>query len=368
MCVIMVSEDTRLTPEMVRAGFKANSHGAGFAWREPVMEGVGKKAKAVLRDDNTPKMKVRWKKAITDVDEVVELSQKLPLPYILHCRIPSIGGPNIDLTHPFPICKDVRLDHEGEIDGDVLFHNGTWSRWDAEMFKAALLRGVKLPRAPFSDSRMMAWITYLLGFGFLDAIDEKVIVFGPYDIDIWGKERGWECVNNVWCSNGGFRRLMDQPKREPDRSHILGPRPLREINETRSSTSDDLNGGGRQVTGFRGGAPSVDDAGSEETGENLQGNVQGRTRTIRQTVGEIISAAVENVGQKARHPLTENEKFVAEYRRLHGKPPPYRQPDWPPTNPKKFKSSCKVGDIEPGDIANLAKRRDDASKGISHVL
>lgn len=358
MCVIMVAEDKRPSPEQVRAGFKANDRGAGFAWREPIMEGKGKEKKPALDGEGNPRVKVRWKKAITDIEEAVELSQKLPMPYILHCRIPSIGGPNVDLTHPFPICKDVRLDHEGEIEGDVLFHNGTWSKYDSEMFKAGLLRGVKLPRAPFSDSRMMAWITHLLGKGFLDAIDEKVIVFGPKEIEIWGKGKGWECVNGVWCSNDHFRRYLSTPRQEPV---PLGPqRPPRDTS-AHSSSTDGL-GGDRRPVGFRGGPASVGNTGSGEEGPNLEVEVQGEAGRVREGSKKII-AAVSNVGDVNRHPLTDDERFRQEYIKLHGKQPPWLTSEWlRQLNPKKYRSSSVVGNVD------LIRRRAEAAQGISRVM
>lgn len=351
----MVAEDKRPTPEMVRAGFRSNDRGAGFAWRVPVTEQKGKKSIPVLNDDGSPKMKVRWKKAITDIEEAVKLSQELPLPYVLHCRIPSIGGPNIDLTHPFPVCKDVRLDHEGEIEGDVLFHNGTWSKYDSEMFKAALLRGVKLPRGPFSDSRMMAWLDHLLGHGFLDAIEEKVIIFGPYEIEIFGQNKGWECVNDIWCSNGGFRRHLDPPKRQEPT--VLGPVAQRQ-------QGNDGRGGDRHDPSFRTGPSQMANARSQEAGENLQGGDEGRPWGVPKGVQKglrTVNAAVSNVGE-TRHALASDDEFLKEYRRLHGHAPPFAAARL--GNPKKYRSSGAPGD----DATTLAQHRANAAKGISSVI
>lgn len=357
MCVIMVCEDTKPSPDMLRAGFRANDKGAGIAWRENTP--ADKKAK-------TPaSTKVRWKKAITDPEEVVQMVDKLPLPFVVHFRIPSIGGGSVDLTHPFPIRKGVELDHEGTAD-EVLFHNGTWHRWDDEMFKAALLKGVKLPRAPFSDSRMMAWLTHLLGRGFLDKIDEKVIVFSANDIEIFGENRGWVNVEGIWCSNDHFRRFLDKRQEKVEtplvapRPVVMGPTtPLRQL-------KGDATGGRRAPVGFRPGPTVVGQPGpsAESEGVHQQERVQDATNTLR----EAASQSPRVLAGVRRGPLTESEIFIQEYRKLNGHPPPFTpqnvdEKTWAMSlNPKDYRRGSPITQDD------LRRRRGEAAKGISRVL
>lgn len=345
-CVIMIVDDERPTAEMVRAGFKANPNGAGFAWRDTMKDGTKKSVPIV-----------RWKKGITDVDEVVDMAAKLPLPYILHCRIPSIGGPSLELNHPFPVSKDVSVDLEGWTKGEVLFHNGTWHGWNNKMYEAALLRGIKLPRAPFSDTRMMAWVYNLLGRGFLDDIDEKVIVFGPTDEpEVFGRGRGWTCVNKIWCSNDGFRRHLfenrPQQQQQP-RPVVMGPQ--------ERIHSSAVSGGDRNPAGFRNGPAHVGSAGSSQAGENLKRANEGSPAGAEARAAAGIVAAVSRIGETnpRRHSLIEDEEFQAEYARLVN-----TRPGNIIGNPKRFRSSGRGGD----DSADLERRRMEAARGITRVL
>lgn len=364
MCVIQIADDKPLTADMIRAGFAANSHGSGVAWREEV---GGKKV-------------VKWKKGIQSADEVVDLVANLALPYVVHHRIASIGPKIPEMTHPFPVRKDVSTDLEGSTTGPVLFHNGTWHQWDHEMFKAALLRGVKLPRAPFSDTRMMAWITHLIGPGFLEKIDEKVILFSPEEIEIFGKERGWTCVEGIWCSNGGFQSRMgnnkSQTKEETQTSTQAPITPLRAIINNRQGVS----GGERQEPGFRPGPASVAHTGFGTPDGHQQGQVQGREVPVSTRIAAGVVCAVENVGDRpsgGRRPLISDPGFVDAYKQTHGHPPPFAaKPVQGVTgNVKRFRSSGRVGSpvigsgfAARGGDAELSRRRRNAAAGISNVL
>ena len=71
MCVIMISENKRLTNKMVKQATERNPHGIGMAW----FEGG----------------KVRYKKAIT-LKEAQSLCKSLPMPYVFHARYATRGG------------------------------------------------------------------------------------------------------------------------------------------------------------------------------------------------------------------------------------------------------------------------------------
>lgn len=118
-----------------------------------------------------------------------ELNRTLPMPYILHFRIPSTGTPTSWLAcHPFPIEPNVELSFDGKIEGFVLFHNGFWADWKKKMETLALHGAKKIPSGMWSDSRGLAWVANHLSMGMLDIIDEKVAVLGPEvgDLEIYG--------------------------------------------------------------------------------------------------------------------------------------------------------------------------------------
>ena len=190
MCVIALSEKTRVTDEMVRKMYEHNGAGAGVAWRETIEE----KGKTVVV--------VKWKKGLT-LEETRELCESLPMPFVAHFRIPTVGGTKKSLCHPFPIEKDVRLDLEGTTKGYVLFHNGHWGDWKRFSLDTAAKNGFKVPTGRWSDSRAMAWAAAHHGLGVLEFIDEKAITFGPQEIEIFGGQAGqhWALANGVLVSN-----------------------------------------------------------------------------------------------------------------------------------------------------------------------
>ena len=190
MCVIFIASKVRPTPEMVGKGYFQNDHGAGIAWRDKDKEG---------------KLIVRWKKGL-DEEELQELVKTLPLPFVAHMRIASVGGRLPALTHPFPITKTVDLALEGTTHGYVLFHNGHWGQWKDFSKETALKMGAKIPLGHWSDSRAIAWAAYNYGLGMLEWIDEKAVAFGPADLEVI-RGNGWDEVDGVWCSNKQWQHV-----------------------------------------------------------------------------------------------------------------------------------------------------------------
>lgn len=190
MCVILVAQAVRPRENMVRACWMANDDGGGVAFRG-AQDGL-----------------VHWKKGL-DLDEMIELAQTLPLPYVMHFRITS-SGPSIDaLTHPFPIDENAPTSLQGKTKGSVLFHNGHWARWRDLCLDAMFKGGRKMPGGSWSDTRAMAWLAGCFGIGFLEWVDEanRLVVFGPKGtLDFQG--RGWTQVEGIMCSNDGFKHRM----------------------------------------------------------------------------------------------------------------------------------------------------------------
>ena len=169
---------------MVEKAFDANKEGAGVAWRE---EGC-----------------VRWKKGL-ELDEVKQLCQTLPIPYVAHFRIASTGGKRRSLCHPFPIEHNVSLSLEGKTNGNVLFHNGHWGKWKETVLEATLkMSTAKIPTGKWSDTRAIAWMVSHYGLGILEFIDEKCCVFGVKELEVFGGPWHPYEDGNIWASNKSF--------------------------------------------------------------------------------------------------------------------------------------------------------------------
>lgn len=185
MCVIMLSNKTRPTDEMIKRAWDTNSHGGGAAWREG--------------DE------VVWKKGIKNVDEMLALLHEIPLPFVSHFRIQTIGGVKPSLTHPFLVGSDASTELEGRTRGAVLFHNGNWSDWNDKALDAAISSNSKVPIGDWSDSRAMAWMVHLYGWGFMELLtQQKAIIWSPTDYRLFTGRDGWDNINDVWCSNDNF--------------------------------------------------------------------------------------------------------------------------------------------------------------------
>ena len=186
MCVIVGTESKiRPTPEAVAKMFYQNDHGGGIAWRE-AHAGV---------------TYVHWKKWLNE-EEMQDMCANVPLPFVAHFRIASIGGRWPELCHPFPIDLEMSNALEGRTQSHVLFHNGHWGVWKERCQDLAYKTGRKLPIGKWNDSRGMAFLAGSLGLGILEWIDEKALAFGPERCEAFGNP--WFLVDGVWVSNKGW--------------------------------------------------------------------------------------------------------------------------------------------------------------------
>lgn len=194
MCVIAIIDEHRPTEEMINKMWERNAHGAGIAWREPAKDGNG--------------MEVVWAKGL-DLEEVTALCATVPLPYVVHFRVASSGGIRPELTHPFVISERAESHLEGRTKNHVLFHNGDWKFWPGDCKETAIRSGVPIPTGRWSDTRAMAWLCSIYGYGFMDFIEQKGIAFGPgeFDLEVFNGN-GWAEIDDhgskIWCSNDYF--------------------------------------------------------------------------------------------------------------------------------------------------------------------
>lgn len=213
MCVIAFVEDDQKRPstEEVEAMFQRNPAGAGIAWRH---EGL-----------------VRWRKGL-ELEEIDDLVQSVPAPFVAHFRIPTCGNAPELLTHPFPISPTAELALEGSTDGFVLFHNGHWGSWEDKIMQLAAAARLKLDDNAWSDSRAMAWVAGNFGLGCLELIKEKIIAFGPEEVHIYSP-KNWSLYNkSFWVSNDHWVSAIRRPKQDikrlpaPIPDHLSGPSPI----------------------------------------------------------------------------------------------------------------------------------------------
>lgn len=374
MCVILAPDQKPVTADMIKAAHETNGDGMGVAWRAEV-DGV---------------KVVKWKKGITLVDEAVALVEKLPLPYIFHARRQTVGPKVPEMCHPFPVSLDVSLDLEGTTPGAVIFHNGTWKDWSDEMKRAAYLKNIEVPRAPHSDSRIIAWVTHFLGKGFLDELNEKVIWFhATEEHEVFGKDRfreandsqsvmkRWTEVNGIFCSNTEFTKHLPGTK-----SDTITP--IRQIiNKVRGKQGG--SGGDRNPsTNFRPGPTQLGQSGSGgvQEDQNLQERLQEGSAGLREAVSKGVVCVVSNVGNSitSRGPLITSTKWAVAYEKAHGHPlprlvkPTHSDALIDPRmqiigNVKKYRSSGLVGDYAATtDEANLLRARKLADTGISRII
>lgn len=189
MCVIMIANKVRPSDEMIRRAWEKNPDGGGVSWRST------KGGKPV----------VEWKKGIKNVEDMLDLIHKAPLPHIEHFRIGTVGGPKPTLTHPFMIDADAGTDLEGTSEVGVLFHNGHWSDWDGKSLEAAIHSNSRIPVGDWSDTRAMAWMVHIYGHGFMELMtQQKGVIWTPKDMRVFLGRDGWTEINKVWCSNDHF--------------------------------------------------------------------------------------------------------------------------------------------------------------------
>lgn len=281
MCVITLVETVRPTDEQVRQMFEQNPKGGGgAAWREVV---DGKKM-------------VHWKKGLTK-DQMVEINKELPFPYVLHFRQPSHDtSQSLLACHPFQIDDQATTGFEGTFEGWVLFHNGSWGGWRSKLESFLIASGGRLkgPSGAWSDTRALAFLANYMGFVFLEAINEKVIAFGPdeWDIEQFGgpfndvKVPGTE--GTITVSNLTWQRVTTTPY-VPHGGHGYGHSgggyARNETSKTLAAAQAAIvpgvreGGGASQPTSFR------REAGATEGHAGATGDLTERVQTPSQGIG-----------------------------------------------------------------------------------
>ena len=192
MCVIIAVGENgkRPTDLQVVKCYQRNAEGAGIAWVEDAADGSGKE--------------VVWKKAL-DRDQILELVRTVPQPFIAHFRIASVGGVHPELTHPFEIGPDAVNDIEGRTKLGVLFHNGTWGRWEDMVLTSAVKFGFQLPTHKWNDSRAIAYLGWIYGPGLFEILQEQkiAVLTAAGGLEVYHAEK-WKNLDGILFSNDAW--------------------------------------------------------------------------------------------------------------------------------------------------------------------
>ncbi len=189
MCVIAIAQTRRITKDELTRQWNANPDGAGIAYVDGDL--------------------VKYEKGFTHVEDLWKAIKALPLPYVVHTRIATVGGPRRDLTHPFPVTPRVSIALKGQAK-TILFHNGHWSGY--AQAQATLDATLGALNGAVSDSRVMARALAVQG---LDAVDlipqtQRVVLMTHEGVEMYGN--GWTDHHGMITSNCSWQYASAQAR------------------------------------------------------------------------------------------------------------------------------------------------------------
>ena len=171
MCVIFVCKSRLPSEEELRSAWVRNSDGGGVAWWDG--------------------SKVRWKKGLMRLSDLLELLPQLKLPCIVHLRAATHGGVCPELTHPFLISttRPYNLDLRGVLRKKecLLFHNGVENSAISYLVQLLALKNKRLDATHMSDSRAIALLVSMVGTVALSLFNSKFALLNwEGDIEVRG--------------------------------------------------------------------------------------------------------------------------------------------------------------------------------------
>ena len=190
MCVIIIADKKNPPKSLLKKAEDHNRDGAGIAW-------IDKKKKCVrwIKGKNLTTKKI--KKIIKE--------RKITVPYIIHFRIGTVGSVSDQLSHPFPLSEGNKNISEGSDREGVLFHNGHYEKWSADLKMIYSSYRENIPNEKMSDSRAISLLANKnkLGLGYLQTFtSQKIAVLTPNGIKRYGSD--WCKVEKFTCSNDHF--------------------------------------------------------------------------------------------------------------------------------------------------------------------
>jgi hypothetical protein len=187
MCAMICCENEFPSLDILRNTELTDQDGAGIAW----INGN----------------KVEWLKGLK-AQELYDFiqSREIKTPCVIHFRKANTGSKSLKLCHPFAINDQKENELRGKADS-VLFHSGHISEYNKYMKMIEKTTKDRFDKQ-WSDSRLMAYMTYHYGLSFLKILldmskhSQKVAILTPNGITKLGN--GWITHDNMSHSNVDF--------------------------------------------------------------------------------------------------------------------------------------------------------------------
>jgi glucosamine 6-phosphate synthetase-like amidotransferase/phosphosugar isomerase protein len=184
MCVITINQNKKLNKEDIKKIWNSNPDGAGIIYYK--------------------NGQLRFKKGIMNLKKFLEIYEKIELPHIVHFRLASIGKIVPELTHPFPVFENNKLEGKSRL---LFAHNGHIGNYEI-LYHYLKEMGVKFDDN-VNDSYVLARSLSLLPEKQIEEFINKVIggskmvlVYPDYKIKKFGnfiEEDGIEYSNISWA-------------------------------------------------------------------------------------------------------------------------------------------------------------------------
>ena len=209
MCIIILNKSEKVSKSNFQNSLESNSDGFGMAYATK----YGKIEIFKSMSLNSKSLYSKYVKALEDRNRVGDI--------LLHFRISTCGGVNLENTHPFHLSKDLIFCHNGVIQG-----YGTKKENDTRHFGREILSHISENDLYFNQS-IQKLVENRIGHSklvFLNSLGES---------KIYGENLGlWESDGN-WYSNTSYQDYLDlwKPKYESCESCDLPSKNLSYLSE-----------------------------------------------------------------------------------------------------------------------------------------
>lgn len=178
MCIAILNKTEKITLSEFSNSLESNPDGFGMAY---ILAG-----KIYIYKS----LSLNAKKLYNEYSKVYDKTEK---PIILHFRISTGGGVNLDNTHPFHINKNLVFAHNGMIKG-----YGTKTENDTRHFSRDILEKIT-ENDLFNNQAIQSLVENAIGYSKLIFLNSKG------DFKIYGEKLGHWSQNGNWFSNDSYK-------------------------------------------------------------------------------------------------------------------------------------------------------------------
>jgi predicted glutamine amidotransferase len=178
MCIAILNKTEKITLSEFKNSLESNPDGFGMAY---ILGGKIQVYKSLSQ--NAKKLYSEYSKVYDNTNH----------PIILHFRISTGGGINLDNTHPFHINKNLVFAHNGMIKG-----YGTKTENDTRHFSRDILEKIT-ENELFNNSAIQSLIENAIGYSKLIFLNSK----GQFKI--YGEDLGHWSQSGNWFSNDSYK-------------------------------------------------------------------------------------------------------------------------------------------------------------------